>query len=82
MDFIIGLPRTSKQHDEFMMVIYKLSKVAHFVAIESTNSASKVAQIFMKEIMRLHGVQRKIISDRDAKFTSKFWKELFVGLGT
>lgn len=50
--------------------------------MKSTNSASEVAQIFIKEIMRLHGVPKNFVSDRDAKFTSKFFKELFVGLGT
>ena len=47
-----------------------------------TKSASEVAQIFIKNIVRLHGVPKKIISNRYAKFTSIFWKELFAGLGT
>ena len=82
MDFITGLSRTSRQHDFIMVVVDKLSKVAHFIAIKSTNLASEVAQIFIKEIVRLHGVPKKIISYIDFVFTSKFWKELFVGLGT
>ena len=82
MDFIIGLPRTSKQHDAIMVAIDKLSKVSHFVVVKSTNSSSEVLQVFVKEIVTLHGVPKKFISNRDAKFTSKFWKELFVGLGT
>ena len=64
-----------------MVVIDKLSKVAHFVAVKTTNSASEVSQIFIKEIVRLHGVPKKIISSRGAKFTSRFWKELLGGLG-
>ena len=72
MDFITCFPRTSKQHDAIMVVIEMLRKVAHFVAVKSTNSSSEVAQIFIKEIVRLHGVPKRIISNRDAKFTSKF----------
>ena len=82
MDFIIGLSNTSRQHDPIMVVIGKLTKVAHFIPVKSTNLASEVADNFIREILRLHGVAKNIISDKDVKFTSKIWKELFVGLGT
>ena len=72
MDFIIGLPRTPKKHDAIMVMVEKLSKVDHFVVVKSTNSVSEVAQVFIKEIVRLHGVPKRIILDRDAKFTSSF----------
>jgi len=62
-------------------VVERLSKVSHFITFKSTNSTSEVDHIFIREIVRLHGVPKKIISYRDAKFTSKFWKELFTGLG-
>jgi len=65
-----------------MVVVDRLSKVYHFIVVKYTNSASEVAQIFIKEIVRLHGVPKKIISNRDAKFTSRFCKELLVILGT
>jgi len=81
MDFITGLPRTSKQHDSIMVVVDRLSKVNHFVPVKYMNSSAEVAQIFIKEIVRLHGVPKKIISNKDAKFTSRFFKELFAGLG-
>jgi len=81
MDFIIGLSRTSKQHDSILVVVNMLSKVTHFIALKSTNSASDVAQIFIGWIVRLHGVAKKIISDKDVKFTSKFWKTMFSCLG-
>lgn len=71
MDLIIRLPNNSKQDDE---MVDMLSNVAHFVVIRSTNSSSDVARIFIKKIMRLHGVPKKIISNRDAKFNSKCWK--------
>lgn len=82
MDFIIIFPRISRQDDSIMVVVDMLRKVAHFITVKFTNLASEVAQIFIREIVRLDGVPMKIISDGDAKFTSKFWKELFVGLGT
>jgi hypothetical protein len=82
MDFIIGLLKTVKQHDAIMVVVEKLSKDAHFIPIKSTFKAVNVADIFMKEIFRLHGIPTTIISDRDSKFTSRFWKGLFEGLGT
>lgn len=81
MDFITMFPRTSILHNAIMVVIGKLSKVAHFVVVNSTNYASEVAKIFLKGIVRLHGIPKKIILDRDAKFTLKIWKELFASLG-
>jgi hypothetical protein len=70
MDFITGLPRMNKQHDSIMVVVDKLTKDAHFVPVKKTHTTTNIAKIFMKEIVRLHGIPRKIISDRDTKFTS------------
>jgi hypothetical protein len=82
MDFIMGLPKTVKQHDAIMVVVEKMSKATHFIPVKSTHKAVNIAEIFMREIFRLHGIPKTIISDRDTKFTSKFWKALFEGLGT
>ena len=82
MDFITGLPKTNKQHDSIMVVVDKLSKAAHFIPVKSTFKAINIADIFMKEIFRLHGISKVVISDRDVKFTSNFWKSLFKGLDT
>ena len=65
-----------------MVVVDKLSKETHFIPIKSTHKASDIVNIFMKEIFRLHGLPKEIVSYRDAKFTSKFWKGLFQELGT
>ena len=81
MDFITGFSKTSRQHDCIMVVVDRLTKVAHFILVNSSNSSSEVAQVFIKEIVRLHSVPTKIVSNRDTKFTSKFLKELFAGLG-
>jgi len=64
-----------------MVVVDRLIKVAHFIPVKSTFSASEVAQVFIKGVVILHGVPKNIVLDRDAKFTSKFWKELFASLG-
>jgi hypothetical protein len=77
MDFITVFPRKTKQHDAIMVVVDKLSKETHFTPMKSTYKAIDIANVFMKEIFRLHGMPKRIISDQDAKFTSKFWKGLF-----
>jgi hypothetical protein len=82
MDFITRFPRTSKQHDTIMVVVDKLTKFAHFIHMKTTNKATDVADIYMREVACLHGVPKTIVSDRDAKFTSKFWKGLFKGFRT
>jgi hypothetical protein len=82
MDFITGLPTSTKQNDAIMVVVDKLSKSAHFIPIKSTCKAIDIANIFMKEIFRLHGMPEEIVSDRDTKFTSNFWKSLMAGLKT
>jgi len=65
-----------------MVVIDNLSKSAHFIPIKSTFKDINIAEISMKEIFRLHGIPKMVISDRDIKFTSIFSKELFAGLNT
>jgi CRISPR/Cas system CSM-associated protein Csm2 small subunit len=82
MDFITGLPTSTKQNDAIMVVVDKLSKSAHFIPVKSTCKAIDIAQVLMKEIFRLHDMPKEIMSDRDMKFTSNFWKSLMVGLDT
>ena len=65
-----------------MVVVDKLTKEAHFISVKSTHYTDDIAKIFMKEIFKLHGFLKAIVSDRDIKFTSNFWKGLFVDLGT
>jgi hypothetical protein len=82
MDFITGLPRTSKQHDSIMVVVGKLTKAVHFIPLKTTHKATDVANIFLKEVARLHEIPKMIVSDRDPKLTLNFWKGLFKGFGT
>jgi hypothetical protein len=80
--FITGFPRTQKHNDSIMVVIGKLRKSAYFIPEKSSYKAITITEIFMKEILTLHGIPKMVISDRDVKFTSAFWKELFEGLNT
>ena len=82
MDFIIGFPMAMRQHDSIMVLVEKLTKESHFIPVKSTYKSDSIANIFMKEIFRLHGFPKAIISDRDTKFTSNFWKDIFAYLGT
>ena len=82
MDFITKFPRTAKQHDSIMVVVEKLTKASHFIPVNSSHKEDNIVDIFMCEVDRLHGVPKKIVSDRDSKFTSNFWKGLFKEFGT
>jgi hypothetical protein len=82
MDFIIGLPKSTKKNGAIMVVVEKLSNYAHFVPVKSTCKEIDIANIFMKEIFRLHGMPREIVFDRDTKFTSRFWKSLMASFET
>jgi hypothetical protein len=82
MDFITRLPTSTKQNDAIMVVVDKLSKSTHFILVKSTCKEIDIVIIFMKVIFRLHGMPKDIVSNRDTKFTSNFWKSLMVGLET
>ena len=77
IDFITRLSITWRQHDSIMVVVDKLTKATHFIPVKSTNKSDAIAKIFLQ-----HGFPKAVISDRDTKFTSNFWKGLFADLGT
>ena len=70
LDFVTTLPRVRGGFDSILVVVDRLTKVAHFIPIRSTHTAVDIAQIFIKEIFRLHGMPKVLVSDRDTKFTS------------
>ena len=81
MDFVFKLPPTTQRHDDIWVVVDRLTKSAHFLPIREKFSPHKLAELFMNNIVSLHGVTVSIISDRDPRFTSRFWKRLMKELG-
>ncbi len=82
MDFIVRLPMTAAGHDAILTVVDRLTKMAHFIPTTTTVTAEAAAKQFFAGVVRLHGLPKSIVSDRDSKFTSAFWKELFKLTGT
>ena len=82
MDFIVGLPNTYQKHDSIWVIIDKLTRTAHFLPVHTTYSTKKYAELYLDQIIRLHGVPKTIISDHGAQFVARFLEQLQASLGT
>ena len=74
MDFVTHFPRTSRKHDALFVIVDRLTKSTHFLAVLMTFTLEEFCRLYIREIVRLHGVLVSIVSDRDPRFTSQFWK--------
>jgi hypothetical protein len=82
MDLITQLPVTTQGNDAIVVFVDKFTKMVHYAATTTTCTADQVARIFFDTVVRLHGIPKHIISDRDRRFTSRFWRELWTLCGT
>ena len=82
MDFVSGLPRTPSNYEAIWVIVDRLTKSAHFIPIRMNYSMEKLARLYMERIVCLHGIPTCIVSDRDPRFTSRFWEGLQRALGT
>ncbi|KAJ0636963.1 putative nucleotidyltransferase, Ribonuclease H [Helianthus annuus] len=82
MDFVTGLPRSQRGNDTIWVIVDRLTKSAHFLAIKETDKFSTLADVYLKEVVSRHGVPTSIISDRDARFTSELWQAMHKSFGS
>ena len=74
MDFVTHLPWTPRRHDAVWVIVDRLTKLAHFLAVRMTFTLEELCRLYIQEIVRLHGIPVSIVSDKDPKFTAHFWK--------
>ena len=82
MDFVTHLPRTQRRHDAVWVIVDRLRKSAHFLAVWMTFTLERFCRLYIREIVQLHGVPVSIVSDRHPRFTAHFWKSFQKAMGT
>lgn len=82
MDFVTGLPRSQRGHDAVWVIVDRFTKTAHFLPIRATDGAEALSKLYIEEIVKLHGVPVTIVSDRDPRFTARFWQSLQTAIDT
>jgi hypothetical protein len=82
MDFIVGLPKTSRGFDSIWVIVDRLTKLAYFILVKIEHSAMTYAKLYIARILSLHGVPKSIVSDRGTQFVNNFWRHLYESLGT
>ena len=79
---MVRLPLIGRKHDSVWVMVDRLKKSAHFLPVRTDYSLDKLAKLYIEEIVWLHGILMSIISDRDLRFTSRFWEKLQEALST
>ena len=82
MDFVTHFPWTSRKHDAVWVIVDRLTKLAHFLALRMTFTLEELCRLYIREIVRLHGVPVSIVSDQDPQFTAQIWKSFQKAMGT
>jgi hypothetical protein len=82
MDFVVGLPRTRKGNDSIWVMVDQFTKVAHYLLVRTNYGGERLAQLFVDNIVKLHGAPSRIVSNRGTQFTSRFWKGLHKAMGS
>jgi transposase InsO family protein len=82
LDFITGLPKTKDGHDAILVIVDRLTKWAYFIPTVTTADAKETARLFHDFVFARHGMPKRLVSDRDTRFTSHFWRALFEAMGT
>jgi hypothetical protein len=82
MDFIVGLPRTQSRYDSIWVIVHRLTSIAHFIPVKTTYTGLQLTKLYMSRIVYLHGVPKRIVSDRGTQFTLKFLERLHKTMDT
>jgi transposase InsO family protein len=82
MDFIVGLPTTQSSYDSIWVMIDHFLKASHFIMVKTMYKGAKLAELYIARIVCLHRVPKKIVSDRETQFTSRFWEKLHEAMDT